>query len=86
MSDKEKVRHNHKTSLKPHIAVAISGSIYNEAVIKEAFHIAQKEHAKFTAIYIDVFEKSRQYKDSQKQVHQHLMLAKSLGAKVKVSL
>ncbi|MCO6062715.1 hypothetical protein NG726_39460, partial [Pseudomonas sp. MOB-449] len=51
MSDKEKVRHNHKTSLKPHIAVAISGSIYNEAVIKEAFHIAQKEHAKFTAIY-----------------------------------
>ncbi|WP_180376771.1 hypothetical protein, partial [Staphylococcus aureus] len=34
MSDKEKVRHNHKTSLKPHIAVAISGSIYNEAVIK----------------------------------------------------
>ncbi|ENK54582.1 hypothetical protein U1Q_02038 [Staphylococcus aureus M0536] len=84
MSDKEKVRHNHKTSLKPHIAVAISGSIYNEAVIKEAFHIAQKEHAKFTAIYIDVFEKNRQYKDSQKQVHQHLMLAKSLGAKVKV--
>ncbi len=58
MSDKEKVRHNHKTSLKPHIAVAISGSIYNEAVIKEAFHIAQKEHAKFTAIYIDVFERT----------------------------
>ena len=57
MSDKEKLRHNNKAIMTPHIAVAISGSIYNEAVIKEAFHIAQKEHAKFTAIYIDIFEK-----------------------------
>lgn len=84
MSDKEKLRHNNKAIMTPHIAVAISGSIYNEAVIKEAFHIAQKEHAKFTAIYIDIFEKNRQHHDSQKHVHRHLMLAKSLGAKVKV--
>ncbi|CDR28809.1 sensor histidine kinase [Staphylococcus schweitzeri] len=84
MSDKENLCHNHKSIMTPHIAVAISGSIYNEAVIKEAFHIAQKEHAKFTAIYIDIFEKNRQHYDSQKHVHRHLMLAKSLGAKVKV--
>ena len=57
MSDKEKSDTTIKRHSNPHIAVAISGSIYNEAVIKEAFHIAQKEHAKFTAIYIDVFEK-----------------------------
>ncbi len=43
-------------------------------VIKEAFHIAQKEHAKFTAIYIDVFEKNSNIRISEKQQYQHLML------------
>lgn len=39
MSDKEKVWYNYKMLFKFYIVVVISGSIYNEVVIKEVFYI-----------------------------------------------
>ncbi|AVP36098.1 sensor histidine kinase [Staphylococcus felis] len=84
MSEKEQLYKNKHTDITPHVAVAISGSVYNQAVIREARRIANKTHARFTAIYIDSFDKSEQPTEQSKSVHRHLMLAQSLGADVKV--
>ena len=55
MSQKEQQYKKKHIDVTPHIAVAVSGSIYNERVIREARRAAYREHAKFTAIYIDTF-------------------------------
>lgn len=83
MSQKEQRYKTKHTDVTPHIAVAVSGSIYNEGVIREARRAAYKEHAKFTAIYIDIFEKSSDQQPGH-HAHKNLMLAKSLGAEIKV--
>ena len=62
----------------------MSGSIYNERVIREARRAAYKEHAKFTAVYIDTFETRSESRLQDHYVHKNLMLAKSLGAEIKV--
>lgn len=84
MSQKEQQCNTKHTDITPHIAVAVSGSIYNERVIREARRSAYKEHAKFTAIYIDTFETPSESKIQDHYVHKNLMLAKSLGAEIKV--
>ncbi|WP_222122769.1 hypothetical protein, partial [Staphylococcus aureus] len=80
--DKQKLPHNHKTSLKPHIPLPITPTIYNQPLIKDPFHIPQKQHPKFTPIYIHLFQKNTQYKHTQNQLHQHLILPKSLAPKL----
>lgn len=84
MSQKEQQYKTKHTDVTPHIAVAVSGSIYNERVIREARRAAYKEHAKFTAIYIDTFETRSESRAQDHYVHKNLMLAKSLGAEIKV--
>lgn len=84
MSQKEQVHQSQHTNLTPHITVAVSGSIYNEDVIREARRIANKEHAHFSAIYIDVFNQEDAEDKSDAQVHNNLLLAQSLGATIKV--
>ncbi|MBA8760998.1 sensor histidine kinase [Staphylococcus coagulans] len=83
MSQKEHL-YKKNIDITPHIAVAISGSISNETVIREARRIANREHAQFTAVYIDVFDHEGRHCANESQVHQNLMLAQSLGASVKV--
>ncbi|MBA8779883.1 sensor histidine kinase KdpD [Staphylococcus schleiferi subsp. coagulans] len=83
MSQKEHL-YKKNIDITPHIAVAISGSISNETVIREARRIANREHAQFTAVYIDVFDHEGRHYANESQVHQNLMLAQSLGASVKV--
>ncbi len=83
MSQKEHL-YKKNTDITPHVAVAISGSISNETVIREARRIANREHAQFTAVYIDVFDHEGKQYANNSQVHQNLMLAQSLGASVKV--
>ena len=84
MSQKEQQYKTKHTDITPHIAVAVSGSIYNERVIREARRAAYKEHAKFTAVYIDTFETRSESRLQDHYVHKNLMLAKSLGAEIKV--
>lgn len=84
MSQKGQQYKTRHTDITPHIAVAISGSIYNERVIREARRAAYKEHAKFTAVYIDVFETPSESRKQDHYVHKNLMLAKALGAEIKV--
>lgn len=84
MSQNEQQYKTKHTDITPHIAVAVSGSIYNERVIREARRAAYKEHAKFTAVYIDTFETRSESRLQDHYVHKNLMLAKSLGAEIKV--
>ena len=51
-------------------------------MIREARRAAYKEHAKFTAIYIDTFETRSESRAQDHYVHKNLMLAKSLGAEI----
>ena len=67
MSQKGQQYKTKHTDITPHIAVAIS-SIYNERVIREARR-AYKEHAKFTAVYIDVFETPSESRKQDHYVH-----------------
>ena len=83
MSQKEQQYKTKHTDITPHIAVAVSGSIYNERVIREARRAAYKEHAKFTAVYIDTFETRSESRLQDHYVHKNLMLAKSLVLKSK---
>ncbi|WP_145407982.1 hypothetical protein [Staphylococcus aureus] len=62
--------------MKGDIGVGISGRIYNEGVIKEGLDIGEKEDGKLSGIYIDVLEKKREYKGSEKQVDEHVMVGK----------
>ncbi|ARJ50858.1 sensor histidine kinase [Staphylococcus lutrae] len=84
MSQKEQQYKTKHTDITPHIAVAVSGSIYNERVIREARRTAYKENAKLTAVYIDVFETAAESKKQDHYVHKNLMLAQSLGAEIKI--
>lgn len=84
MSQKEQQYKTKHTDITPHIAVAVSGSIHNERVIREARRAAYKEHAKFTAVYIDVFESPSESRSQDHYVHKNLMLAQSLGAEIKI--
>lgn len=84
MSQKEQQYKKKHIDVTPHIAVAVSGSIYNERVIREARRAAYREHAKFTAIYIDTFETRSESRKQDHYIHKNLTLAKSLGAEIKV--
>ena len=84
MSQKGQQYKTKHTDITPHIAVAISTVFITNGSYEKQDVFAYKEHAKFTAVYIDVFETPSESRKQDHYVHKNLMLAKALGAEIKV--